>query len=585
MSNRHVTMPAEERARELTLTPNSSFHADPTTESFGTGSKNISFTSRYRALSVQDHSPLPDDPGRFGNAYMRFTILFAFLVLAIGTLPLWLSFAIPTTIAYVNGAVMLFFSATWLVIALCAVNNYRKLDRITIPKWHEAVALRGRRFRHIVVVPCYLDPLEILHTCVDTLAMQSRARELVVVITFEKKSPELEAKVRSVEKAYKSSGTFGDFLVVIHEVQKATEIPGGCSNKNFALREAYKYCSKHHGDAFSKSRYTITTCDTDSKFHPRHFEVLEEAYNAENPSDDVPVKMNVWQPPLFYNWALDERPFFNRVTCLMRTMMMLGGLISFNLNPMSIFSYPMELALAAGFINPRYSVDDIIAKVRWMCDTNSTVPVKLLPIIAISGPTIGTSFTEEVFEWGRQIRRWIVGASESFHYFVIHWRGRPFLAGIGWFFMFFMYYAVLLCCAGVFNVLASIPFPWVDYPVVDLGPFGNFDTRYFGLVALVLQMLAFAMAFGIDAAGARRLGLNEKVNPLRNVLHWLSSPFVLIVYGFIAFLSIIRFVCEGKKMAGHDMAAKDGFAQVRAAANTDEQSLLLTPGAAINVPA
>jgi hypothetical protein len=34
--------------------------------------------------------------------------------------------------------------------------------------------------------------------------------------------------------------------------------------------------------------------------------------------------------------------------------MMLGGLISFDLNPMSIFSYPVELGLTTGFINPRY---------------------------------------------------------------------------------------------------------------------------------------------------------------------------------------------------------------------------------------
>ncbi len=51
----------------------------------------------------------------------------------------------------------------------------------------------------------------------------------------------------------------------------------------------------------------------------------------------------------------------------MRSMMMLGGLISFNLNPMSIFSYPLELGLKAGFINPRYGVDDIIAKVTNNC--------------------------------------------------------------------------------------------------------------------------------------------------------------------------------------------------------------------------
>ena len=117
---------------------------------------------------------------------------------------------------------------------------------------------------------------------------------------------------------------------------------------------------------------------------------------------------------------------------------MLGGLISFNLNPMSIFSYPMELGFQAGFINPRcvagrvagwaptlspspdgrhsgrnrpplhglarpspfhcpqghshgrYGVDDIIAKVRWMCDVRARVPVVMLPVGVVSGPTIGS---------------------------------------------------------------------------------------------------------------------------------------------------------------------------------------------------
>jgi hypothetical protein len=85
-------------------------------------------------------------------------------------------------------------------------------------------------------------------------------------------------------------------------------------------------------------------------------------------------------------------------------------LISYNLNSMSIFSYPLELGLAAGFINPRYGVDDIIAKARWMCDTDSSVPVKLLPVPVISGPTIGTTLWLELEEWARQNRRWIVGS-------------------------------------------------------------------------------------------------------------------------------------------------------------------------------
>lgn len=501
-------------------------------------------------------APLPKDVGRFGNTYLRFTILFALLVVAIATLPLWLSPAIPEDIGYVNAAITLSFSLVWLIVALNALRNYNKLNKMPMVGWDETFGLRSRKFKHIVIVPCYLDPLEVLHECVDTLTFQSNPENFIVAITFEAKTPELQMKLDSVRREYRDK--FGDLLLLVHHLQE-NEIPGGCSNKNFALREAYKFCSNQHGSRFKMDRYTITTCDTDSKFHPRYFEVLEAAYNVENPFEGVEVRMCVWQPPLFYNWNLDERPFFNRVTCIMRSTMMLGGLISFNLNPMSIFSYPMELGVISGFINPRYGVDDIIAKVRWMAHTNSQVPVKMLPCVAISGPTVGESVGEELNEWGRQIRRWIVGASESFHYFIIHWRGKPFFSALSWFCMFFMYYGVLLCASGIFGVLASIPFPWNKYPTVFVQGFGDVSIVWAGPLAIGIQLFAFGIAFLIDALGARRLGIVEDINPARNLFHWLSSPVVLLVYSLVAFVSIVRFVFEGKAMAKHDMAGKNGL--------------------------
>ena len=169
----------------------------------------------------------------------------------------------------------------------------------------------------------------------------------------------------------------------------------------------------------------------------------------------------------------------------------------------------MELGKKAGFINPRYGVDDIIAKVRWMCATNEMVPVTLLPVPVISGPTIGVTMWEEGTEWGRQIRRWIVGSSESFHYFIIHWRGKPMLSGILWFFMFFMYYGVLLCSAGLFSALASIPLPWVTYPTITLGNDIEISLSMVGIMALGLQYAAFAVAFFIDRWAIRTMTIKE----------------------------------------------------------------------------
>eukprot|EP00929_Paragymnodinium_shiwhaense_P035576 TRINITY_DN19179_c0_g1_i1.p1 TRINITY_DN19179_c0_g1~~TRINITY_DN19179_c0_g1_i1.p1 ORF type:complete len:652 (-),score=86.92 TRINITY_DN19179_c0_g1_i1:595-2550(-) len=503
--------------------------------------------ARYR------EQPTEDD-GRFGNTYFRWTLLHTLIVITLCSMPIWMHYWVPQYVAYVNAGGMALFTLMWLAIASNAALNMYKMTRDPLQVEQSRNADEcGRRFRHIVVVPCYIDPIEVLFDCLGSLLSQGHPERLVVVVAFEKKTPDVQQKIDTVKKSF--DGRFGELLITVHTIQWATEIPGGCSNKNFALRTAHQHVSSTDPQ-YQETSYTITTCDTDTLFSPRYFEVLEEAYNDENPVNSVPVKYCVWQGPLFYNWNLDQRPFFNRITGIMRSLMMLGGLISFNLNPMSVFSYPLELGLEAGFINPRYSVDDIIFLVRVMCSSRQGVPVKLLQVPVISGPTIGTTWWEEVDEWARQIRRWIIGSSESFHYFLTHYRGRPFFAGMRWFMMFFMYYAVLLCCGGLFTAAAAIPLPGTIWPRPEL--------QYAGLAALALQYLVFAVAFVIDRCAVKHMTVKENVSCFRNLIHWLVAPLVLLVYSVIAFYAVVKFAFRGKKDAGHVMAAKTGFEAVTA---------------------
>jgi hypothetical protein len=129
-------------------------------------------------------------------------------------------------------------------------------------------------------------------------------------------------------------------------------------------------------------------------------------------------------------------------------------------------------------------------------------------------------------------------------------------------YMCYIFFAVLLCSAAVFTTLASIPFPWALFPSPTLTLFGETFTLNFAYVTAVglgLQYVAFAVAFVIDAVACHQLGIVERISPLRNVLHLISAPAVLLVYSLVAFVSIVRFVFEGKAMAKHDMAAKEGF--------------------------
>ncbi|GKX32793.1 MAG: hypothetical protein MnENMB40S_04110 [Rhizobiaceae bacterium MnEN-MB40S] len=49
-----------------------------------------------------------------------------------------------------------------------------------------------------------------------------------------------------------------------------------------------------------------------------------------------------------------------------------------------------------------------------------------LPVIC--GPTSGNSFSEELWEWARQARRWSIGAFETFHYVISERRNLGYLS-------------------------------------------------------------------------------------------------------------------------------------------------------------
>lgn len=498
-----------------------------------------------------------EDQGSFGNSHWRWTIVFAIFTFAMALMPVILSLAVPRWALLVCSIVIVALQILFLLIGVLALRNFGKMMKLPVHRTKAGLlAASQRRFKHIVVVPCYLDTIPVLETCLRSLAASQVAEKLLVVMAFEQKAPELQEKVGFVKERFGQS--FGMLMFTFHQVDFVREIAGGCSNKNFALHQAFEQI-QNDPQGYT---YTITTCDTDTIFHSYYFEGLEAVYNDRNPSLDS-IEYCVWQTPLFYNWNLDERPFFVRSTGIVRSMMMLGGLISFNLNPMSVFSYPLELGMKVGFINPRYSVDDIIAKVRWMCATNSAVPVKLLPIPCISGPTNGLSFCSEFSEWTKQNGRWMIGAAESFHYFLIHWTGSPFFSGLKWILIFFAYYSVLLCSSAIISLVATIPGLLQDWQISGWPSWFPVEKVSLRLLTVTLmfslQYVTISIAFFIDHQAKTLLEVKERIHFLRNLFHFLMAPFTLLVYSVFTLFALVEFLFKGKKAAGHNMAAKVGL--------------------------
>ena len=83
----------------------------------------------------------------------------------------------------------------------------------------------------------------------------------------------------------------------------------------------------------------------------------------------------MYQAPLLYNWKLDELSFVTRVTAILRSALMMGALIPFNINTMSIYSYSGKLLKDSDFIHPGNlnSVHILFFYFEFSSEINSTI--------------------------------------------------------------------------------------------------------------------------------------------------------------------------------------------------------------------
>ena len=399
----------------------------------------------------------------------------------------------------------------------------------------------GKHIRHIVVLSCYKEPIDLLEATIQTVANQSEINRITMVVGFEERTPDKENKCQYLKKCFESCG-FQQLIFTIHPSNLPNEIPGKCSNSNYALRMAIKDMNIDKNDT---DNILITTCDADSKF-PRHYlAALTARYLKEN----RPALTTIYQSPLFCNWKLDQSLCITRVTGLLRSFLRLGALIPFNINTMSIFSYSLSLTILGNYIHPAYQMDDIICLIRWMGVTKQRLRISMIPMPVLSGPTSGETIGQEIIEWTRQARRWTIGAAEVFHYFTIKAKRMPISAAFSWAISFIIYYGILLCTSGLFGLTSMLSMFLLvkDIPIV---------INYTLYSLLGIQMLIFLIPFLIDIFIPKLLNIEEDISILRNVFHYLSTPFVLLVYSFVELYALHEIVIFGRKVCKHGASKK-----------------------------
>ena len=160
----------------------------------------------------------------------------------------------------------------------------------------------SKKIQHLVVLSCYKEPLEVLTKTLDTLANQTLAEKITMVVSFEEKTPNLSEKEFELWNLY--SSRFEDFIITVHPFGLPNEIPGKCSNCNCGIRTALGHIRRRVGvHNFNSNNLIVTTCDADSKFYPRFLEALTVNFLQQKDPHSCVFQVITSSAEAFWGWG------------------------------------------------------------------------------------------------------------------------------------------------------------------------------------------------------------------------------------------------------------------------------------------
>ncbi|WP_298770456.1 glycosyltransferase family 2 protein [uncultured Shewanella sp.] len=397
--------------------------------------------------------------------------------------------------------------------------------------------------KHLIIIPCFEEPIEVIQQSIESILKQTinAQHNIILNISFEAKSPNLNASKHTLKGKYETR--FYLFNITVHPSDIENEIPGKCSNERFAVKQVLAMIHKLPHD-FNLNHILLTVMDSDTLLHRRYLEYIAHDYES------IPETIGenaIWQAALFYNWNLNQAPFFTRITALFRTIWMIGFNIPFQVHSMSVYSSSLTLCIDNDFFDPNYQMEDMHYFVSTMNTRKGKVRLRPVYLPVICGPTSGDNWQEELSEWHRQTKRWSIGAFEVFHYICT----KAFNMGL------MITSRLTLTMTLLYGIFQSIIFFATLIAIPIWHHYQHTNNPEIWYVLGLIPWIFIVWVFCIDSLFIHFFHLEkEKVGLLRNLIHICLTPFVLLSYNLISFISLHNLAINGKSVCKHDPSEK-----------------------------
>lgn len=319
--------------------------------------------------------------------------------------PYWGILVIPQEVAYF----ILIFNVYWfyqsLTIAITVIVSHLRIQASMNYDWVTDLKSfpDASEVRHVVIIPTYKEPVHILERTLQSLADQDLStKQIIPILAMETKEPEEDRleKVKLLKKKF--ANIFGEFIITVHTLTP-DEIVGKSSNERYAaiwVKKNLKLDMKYT---------TVTSCDADHKYHPKHFSCLTFKF-LDNPKRYE----RFWQPAvLFYN-NIWELPSITRVQNTLGSIWNLSQLPRRDrLINQQNYSLSFKLLDEVGYWDPDKIPEDwgIFFKAYYKMKGKVEVEPIYLPLYADAAQ--GSTYFKTLKIQYEQLKRWAWGASDD----------------------------------------------------------------------------------------------------------------------------------------------------------------------------
>lgn len=265
------------------------------------------------------------------------------------------------------------------------------------------------RIRHLVVIPMYHEPHEIIRESILSIAGANYPKDkIMVVLALEERGG--EGDKRAAERIKEEFGnTFGEFLITIHPAGISGELPGKGSNETWAVKKAKKEFIDPQNIPYKD--ILISVFDSDTRPGKDYFGVLSYKFLAsKNP------ERSSYQPiPLFTNNIYHVSMFARLIGFSATFWQLMQQARAEQLVTFSSHSMPFETLVKIGYWHTDIVSED--SRIFFQCllyhNGDWRVEPMLYPIFmdAVSG----SNFWEAMKNLYKQQRRWAWGI-ENFAY-------------------------------------------------------------------------------------------------------------------------------------------------------------------------